>query len=685
LLSFALTIFLSAFLLFLVQPLIARILLPWFGGTAAVWTTCLMFFQTALMLGYMYAHWSIQRLRPRAQALLHLVLLAASMLALPILPSNSWRPTGHEQPALRIVLLLALTVGAPYLLLSATGPLLQAWYAASRGDALPYRLYALSNAGSLLALLSFPLAVEPMFTTTTQAYGWSCGYVLFVVLCGTVAWGVGQLSIAHTPSRPVLPQVRGPGITARMVWIGLAFCPSVLLIAITSHLSQNIAPIPLLWIVPLSIYLLTLVLCFDSDRWYGRRFWLLSFVVFTAGTGYALSAENANIDIRALIPLFIITLFCCCMVCHGELARRKPEAQWLTSFYLMLSLGGALGGLFVGFIAPIIFQTYLELRVGLLVCATLVSALLYRDNEARQTTWFLPVQLGSTLIILMLAYQIAIAHPRWVRQQRLVVRNFYGQLLVRDQPETDEEPAGRKLLHGTILHGTQYTDAEYRRRPSTYYCETSGVGRAITDRSRTGPVRVGVVGLGVGTLTAYGRRGDFFRFYEINSLVQEIAQSQFTYLQDCPAKHEVVLGDARRSLELAPPQEFDLLALDAFSGDSIPVHLLTREAFREYFRHLKAEGILAIHISNRYLNLEGIVRLESQNLGKTALLVVDPATGQQDICSKSDWMVIASNAVAFERPPWKGLGVRPDVPLNTRLWTDDYSNLLQALKKPETR
>ncbi len=679
-LPFALTIFLSAFLLFLIQPLIARMILPWFGGTAAVWTTCLMFFQTTLLLGYVYADWSTRHLRPRAQALLHMALLSVSLLALPILPGAGWRPNGYERPGLRILLLLAVTVGGPYLLLSTTGPLLQAWYAALQTGTLPYRLYALSNAGSLFALLGFPILVEPLLKSSTQAYAWSAVYVLFVLLCGVVAWRVASSPVSGIGVRDSAPASDPPLIWERFLWIGLAFCPSVLLLAITSHLSQNIAPIPLLWILPLSLYLLSLVLCFDSDRWYGRRWWLLLFVVFTGGTGYALSTENANIDIRALIPLFAIALFCCCMVCHGELARRKPGAEWLTLFYLMLALGGALGGLFVGFLAPALFHSYLELRIGLLVCVTLISGLLYRDREAHRTTWFLPVQLASAIIVGMLAYQLAIAHPRWEKEQRLVVRNFYGQLLVRDQTATEDEPAGRKLLHGTILHGTQYAAAEYRRKPSTYYCETSGVGRAVSDRARSGPLRVGVVGLGVGTLAAYGRTGDLFRFYEINDLIRDIARSQFTYVQDCRAKLDIVLGDARRSLELENPQGYDLLAIDAFSGDSIPVHLLTQEAFQQYYRHLNSHGILAIHISNRYLNLEEVVRRQAQNLSKPALLIVD--SEEDEICSKSDWMLIGRDPLAFETPEWKKYA-QPANPFPTgRLWTDDYSNLLQAIKRP---
>lgn len=676
----ALTIFLSAFLLFLVQPLIAHIILPWFGGTAGVWTTCLMFFQTALLLGYLYAHWLRGRPRSKMQAIIHVALLGGSLLALPILPSAAWRPTGAELPVFRILALLVACVGAPYMLLSATSPLLQAWYADANRSTRPYRLYALSNAGSLIALLSYPVLVEPLMRSATQAYVWSGLYVLFVFLCGAVAWRT-----ASAPSRSRLGY--GPGLErggSVALWVALAFFPAALLIAITSHLSQNIAPIPLLWVAPLSLYLISLILCFDSDRWYNRRWWLPAFLVFAGGAGYALMAENANTDVRALIPLFVLALFCCCMVCHGELARRKPAAESLTLFYLMISLGGALGGLFVGLLAPLMFQSYLDLQISLLGCFAVIAVLLFRDAEARAATWFLPVEIASAGIVLMLTYQLTIEHYQWLRAQRVVVRNFYGQLRVQDRPASELEPANRRLYNGTILHGSQYTSAEYRRRPSTYYCENSGVGRAIKDRSSGSPLHVGVVGLGVGTLAAYAQAGDMLRFYEINPLVEKLARSEFTYLQDCPARLDVVPGDARRSLEGESAQGFDLLAIDAFSGDAIPVHLLTAEAFRQYLRHLKPDGLLAVHISNKYLDLGSVVRMEGSALGKSSLLIVDDAREDQ-ICSKSDWMLVSSNPHAFEAPKWRGLGQSAPTSPYLRLWTDDYSNLLAAWKRPTPR
>lgn len=672
---FALTVSLSAFLLFLVEPLIARIILPWFGGTAALWTTCLMFFQITLLLGYVYAHW-IARLRMKTQVLLHIALLALSLLALPILPGPGWRPSANGIPALQVLALLAVCAGAPFLLLSATGPLLQTWCAASGRGKLPYRLYALSNGASLVALLSYPFIVEPLLGSRAQAYLWSALYGCFAVLCAAVAWRTVSEYAAIAP-RDFAEAPRPPRV---LLWIALAFCPSALLLAITNHLSQNIAPIPLLWVVPLAAYLLSLVLCFDRDRWYQRALWLPASLVFGGGAAYSLMTESANTDVRALIPLFVLALFCCSMTCHGELARSRPAESSLTRFYLAIASGGALGGLFVGLIAPLLFRSFLELQIGFIATFALLAAVLFSDPVARKQRWFPSVQFGCACLLVMLGYQLTAGHAAWRRTQRIVVRNFYGQLRVEDRTDSPLELAHRRLLHGTILHGAQYFDEEYRREPSTYYCETSGVGRAIQSRSQTGPVRLGLVGLGAGTLAAYGRLGDVYRFYEINPLVERLAQSEFTYLRDSAASFEVVRGDARRSLELERPQAYDVLAVDAFSGDAIPVHLLTVEALRQYFRHLKRAGLLAMHISNKYFDLAPVVLPAARALGKSSLLVIDDPV-HDDICSKSDWVLLSSDPAAFAAPQWKGLGAVSQS-RELRLWTDDYSNLLAALKRP---
>ena len=680
---FALTIFVSAFLLFLVQPLIARIILPWFGGTAAVWTTCMMFFQTALLLGYLYSFWSVGSLRPKLQAAVHLGLLAASLLVLPILPSAAWKPTGAEQPILRIVILLAATVGIPYLVLSTTGPLLQAWYSRLNSSKLPYRLYALSNAGSLLALISYPVVVEPLLNATTQAYGWSWVYGGFVLLCGAVAALVlasaPRASAIQTPAQPELEPSAKPRWTELLLWIALAAVPSALLLAITNHLSQNIAPIPLLWVVPLALYLLSLILCFDSDRWYNRDLWFPLLLIGVGAMSYYLFPDRANENISRVVPVFVLGLFFCCMACHGELAKRKPAPRYLTIFFLMLSVGGALGGMFVALLSPFIFTTYIELPIALLACAVLISAVLYRDRFLNLVKWLPRVQLGVAVgVAVSLIFLLTIGEHNWESEQRLLTRNFYGALRVADEREAGQDV--RHLFHGTINHGSQILNPAGRRKPISYYCFTSGVGRAAVDKQARGPMKLGVIGLGAGTMAAYGRPGDTVVFYEINPLVQLIARSQFTYLSGSKSKLDVVMGDARRSLEAQPPQQFDLLAVDAFSSDAIPVHLLTTQAFQEYFRHLKPDGVLAVHISNRYLQLEWVVRLAAQALGKTVLGVFDEAGDDDPILSSSDWMLISSSPTAFTDPKWQKLGEPGKRPPGLKLWTDEYSNLLSILK-----
>jgi SAM-dependent methyltransferase len=672
-----LAIFVSAFLLFLVQPLIARIILPWFGGTAAVWTTCMMFFQSTLLLGYLYAYWSVGSLSPKFQARTHLGLLAASLLVLPILPSARWKPVGSAYPTLHIVLLLAVSVGLPYLVLSTTGPLLQAWYSRLNGSRLPYRFYSLSNLGSLLALLSYPLIVEPALGSSMQAYGWSAMYGLFVLLCGAVSWRLLR-PVPQSELELAAGADERPKRSEMCLWAALAACASALLLAITNHISLNVAPIPLLWVAPLGLYLLSLVLCFDSDRWYVRAFWLRLWLVAVGVMIYALFPENANTNVKVMIPVFLAGLFCCCMVCHGELARRKPSARWITTFYLMLSLGGAIGGLFVAVVAPSLFLTYLELPIALLACAILVAYAAWRGGYLRWSGPPLVVLAGCASVVLALLYYIGFVETNWIPSHRVVVRNFYGELRVQDKM-VGRQPV-RHLFHGTINHGLEYLQADLRDQPLSYYGRKSGVGMAIEDRQQFGPVRIGVIGLGAGTLAAYGRAQDVVRFYEINPLVEQIARSQFKYLSDCPAKLDVVLGDARRSLETEAPQKFDVLAVDAFSSDAIPVHLLTEEAFREYFRHLNPDGILAVHISNRFLNLEWVVRLEAQALHKQVLAVFYEKDENEPAIDSSDWMLVSGNPQAFAAAKWSDLGDPSEKPAHLRLWTDEYSNLLTILQ-----
>jgi hypothetical protein len=746
-LLYALTILVSAFLLFQVQPVIAKIILPWFGGSAAVWTTCLLFFQMVLLLGYLYAHAVVRYLKPRAQMLLHAGLLVVSALALPIYPNSAWKPTGSEEPTLAILRLLAITVGLPYFLLSTTGPLIQAWYARRFKGAMPYRLYALSNAGSMFALLSYPVLFEPILTTHQQAWMWSGAYVLFIALCVFTAMRSGNApAIEETVESQAAAK---PGPREYAMWLALPACASVLLLAITNHLSANVAAIPFLWVVPLSIYLLTFILCFEGSGWYSRPVYLPLLGAALVAMTYADGVDaSGNVPIKVLVPLFSMALFTCCMICHGELARLKPHPRYLTHFYLMISAGGAIGGLTVGLAAPHFFKALYELQIGMAVCA-LLALLVIRDEaptlldtprlvigaatlavagyiayERRgdlltagrgvvQTfakQWNEPDTFLTYVVLIALvlfaAGMLQLLHGGWltrhwgafgaelvvlvlfgylsyqVRQltagYRVTVRNFYGALRVRDSGPPTEFDATRTLTHGTINHGEQLLNPARRLQPTTYYGPNSGVGLAIREKQKIGAIRVGVIGLGTGTLASYGRLGDYFRFYEINPLILQLAHTEFTFLPECKAKTDVAMGDARLSLEREDPENFDVLAVDAFSSDSIPVHLLTREAMLLYFRHLKPDGILAVHISNRYLDLQPVLRGETEATGKVARVVDTEDDETQDVFGAT-WVLITSPSTGFDDAELNG-----STPFSSkrtvRLWTDDYSNLFRILK-----
>ncbi len=678
---FATTVFLSAFLLFQIQPIVAKMILPWFGGASSVWSVCLVFFQVELLLGYAYVHWLHEKVAARRQPLVHGVLLLLSVAMLPVAADPAWKGSTLA-PGLSVLAVLAIAVGAPYLMLSTTGPLMQTWYARSfpnaGSEARPYRLYALSNLASMLALLSYPVLVEPVLPVGTQAKLWSAAYVAFVATCLATAFLTWRRMAAQpagateaSADRPAMPDTAPrPGWRECLIWIGLAATASMLLLAMTRHLTQDVAPVPFLWIAPLSIYLLSFILCFDAPRYYVRP-------VFLAALPLAFFALDRVLDggmeVPVLIALISVSLFVFCMVCHGELVRRKPPVRHLTLFYLMLSIGGALGGLLVGLVAPAVFTAYFELPLGLFLCAALVVTVLWRDLRG---VW------RVVLLIALLGYgwRLAEISLEYVQGYRKVVRNFYSQLRIDDVTDATLG-AQRKMLHGRINHGEQFMAEAHRRVPTAYYCEKSGVGRAIRSLQRPGaPLKLGVVGLGAGTLAAYGRAGDEMRIYEINEQVLDLARSDFTYLSDSPARIEPVLGDGRLMLERDPPQHFDLLAMDAFSGDSIPAHLLTLEAMKTYFAQLKPEGVLAVHITNRYLDLQPVMAAVAQQYGKTALVYdLDPAADDL-YCRHSTWVLLMSPEVATAL----SASLHDGVPLTPQPgfapWTDSFSNLFTILK-----
>ena len=665
-LLYGLTIVVSAFLLFQIEPIIAKTILPWFGGSASVWTTCLLFFQIVLLLGYLYAHALVRYLRPKAQMTVHVVLLAASLLALPAIPNPAWKPAGAEDPALRILGLLAVTVGIPYFLLSTTGPLLQAWYARRFESAVPYRLYALSNAGSMFALLSYPVFVEPTFATRVQGLGWSLGYAAFIALCGSAAFSARR----DGRTKAVEPQIAGeaPDWKQKLWWVLLPACASALLLAVTNFLSQDVAAIPFLWVLPLSLYLATFILCFDKPGWYRRSIYLKFLAIALLTIAYGIRPRDEVLNVKGAIPLFSADLFICCMVCHGELVRLKPHPRFLTSFYLMISAGGALGGIFVALVAPNVFNGPFELPLTLLATAVLV-ALRFRQRTLR---W----RMVAAAVIAFAGY-LGIQERQTTKDVRLMVRNFYGGLRVRERGPAPDTV--RSLLDGVINHGQQYLDAQRRGHPTSYFGWRSGAGLALRAAGQRGPLRVGVIGLGVGTLAAYGRPGDYYRFYEINPLVVQVARSEFTFLQDSKARVEVALGDARLSLAREPDQHFDILVVDAFSSDSIPVHLLTREAFDLYFRHLKPAGMLAVHVTNKYLALAPVVHRIATALGKCDALIEGP--GDRAMATfPSTWVLLSGQTDILEQPPIRSAAKPVEDRPHLRVWTDDYSNLFRILK-----
>lgn len=680
---FAATIFASAFLLFLVQPVMAKQILPWFGGSATVWTTCLVFFQTALLAGYTYADWTVRRLSARRAVLLHVALLAASLAVLPIVPGEVWKPAGDENPSWLILGMLAATIGLPYFLLSTTSPLVQAWFARRYPDASPYRLFALSNFASMLALAGYPFLLEPWAATRAQAWGWSAGYLAFVALCA--AAGAASLRGASAAAVPAAWKSGGTGLpppstdpdddappppARQVLWCALAATASILLLGISNHITQNIASVPLLWIVPLALYLLTFILTFDGRGWYLREPMLAMTAAALGVMGWTLADPSLTHELEIQVGVFCGGLFLGCMVCHGELVRIKPSPRHLTRFYLMISLGGAIGAVLVGIAAPLLLPAHFELPAGLVLCALLLLWQVRRDP---------PVFGVLGLVALFTTVGCALwGATEFYRNAISVSRTFYGVLRVQ---EVDAGGANhrRSLIHGTILHGNQYLDPTLRRQPSTYYTSTSGIGRLLESlHPRSTPLRVAVVGLGTGSLATYGAKGDTYRFYEINPDVVTVAKRDFSYLADSDATVETALGDARLVLEREAPQGFDVLAIDAFSSDSIPVHLITREAVAIYRRHLKPDGVLAFHVTNRFLDLVPVVDALAKEAGLAATLVSDDGAGA--LASRSDWVLLSADperlAHARIAEAAEPLRERPD----WRLWTDDFNNLVQVLK-----
>jgi hypothetical protein len=660
---FAVTIALSASLLFVVEPAVAKALLPRFGGSAGVWIACILFFQLTLLAGYLYAYALTRFLSGRAQTAIHITLLAVSVCVLPWVPPGARAASGnHPLPA--ILAALAVSIGMPFLALSATSPLLQAWY----GEGAPYRLFALSNAASLAALLAYPILIEPRLPLSAQFRGWSTVYLAFAASCVVCAIASRAPRLITPPRLAISAR---PASNVALVWTALAACAAVLWPAVANHLSQEVAAIPFLWVLPLSAYLLSFILCFEGRGWYRPQLfrWLLP--VACAAIAWRLGLQGSAGGIEWEIPIFCAALFVCCMFCHGELARLKPDpAEGLAFFYFMVALGGASGAAFVSLFAPNVFHTFLELPVGVAACFILSLPLLYRRGSPRQ--------LLRVSLVAAVAFVFVNTYGAGM-QSTLRVRNFYGALQVTEGGTGDD--AIRSLYNGKVLHGAQYLAAAKSRIATAYYAPETGVGLVMRWLRDAGPRqdarwRVAVVGLGTGTLAVYGRSGDSYRFFDINPAVIGIAWRDFRFLRESAAKVETVAIDGRLGLAREPARSLNLIALDAFSGDSIPVHLLTREAFAMYFDRIGPGGVIAIHITNRYLDIASVVCAAAASLGKPVLVIHNVSDADRAV-QATDWAILANrreDMAAIE--PFAMRQPAPRIPA----WTDDYSNLFEIFK-----
>ncbi len=783
---YALTIFTGAFLLFQVQPLIGKYILPWFGGGPGVWTTCMLFFQVLLLGGYAYAHFSSKWLKPRVQVIVHLLLLAAAVALLPITPTDAWKPQAGANPVWQILALLTACLGLPYFVLSTTGPLLQQWFSRTNPGRSPYRLYALSNVGSLLALLSYPFFFETHFTRKAQAVLWAVGLVAYVVCCGWCALRLWKAEASgQKPAQSPQAGVKDPepqpseasAINSQpstinyLLWLLLPACASALLLATTNKMCQDVAVIPFLWVLPLALYLLSFIICFDSPRWYVRFPYTLALIAALTAVCVALFA-GIDWPLWKQLSVYLGALFVCCMVCHGELYRRKPDPTHLTAFYLMIAAGGALGGAFVAVAAPALFTDYYELHWGLLFCGLLFIVVCAVDRPAPssqpstlnpQRTWawlacaltllvfggldqliaqfgakwraFMPlgklnasvaphgwekgmlvsIRIGvwAFLVLLVVSWLVRKKHRSfrhwrllscvwlslglvalgvalWCQAQEsraeavAMSRNFYGVLTVYEYRKAEPYAHHLVLQHGRITHGLQFADPAMATWPTSYYGTDTGIGLGMSSLP-TGPRRIGVVGLGTGSLTVYGRTNDYYRIYEINPQVEQLASSRFTYLSNCQAKVELVRGDARLSLERelqgGTSEQFDLLALDAFSSDAVPVHLLTQEAFALYDRHLKTNGVIAVNISNHYIDLEPVlINVAKQFKYRLCLIDWDENDDEWWLYASTWALLTRSDSIADSKSIHSACSAVSTNAVKVPMWTDDFASLFQVLK-----
>lgn len=683
---YAFTSFWGAYLLFQLEPVIGKFILPWFGGSPAVWITCMLFFQVFLLAGYAYAHLNLDCFQARRQGLVHAAILLLALLALPVTPEQSFKPENSDHPTLDIILLLMSCIGLPYFILSTTSPLLQAWIVRINPYRSPYTLYALSNFGSLLALLSYPVLFEPYFKLGEQTLGWSAGFFIYVLLCEGVALDFRRLAKSGAiVAKPVaiddethISDRLSPAVLW-LLWLALPAATSTLLLATTNQLCQDVASVPFLWVMPLSLFITSFIFCFARHDWYQRRIFIPALVISTIAL-LAVLYGGENFTLEAQVGIYSAGLFFCCMTCHGELYRLRPHPSQLTVYYLAISAGGALGGIFAALVSPLVFPMYYEFHISLFTCCLLtfyavaVDSQLSKQKRRKPLVWLLA---GAMLIWLgvNLANQAYQATSGKIR----VSRNFYGVLRVEERSLENPALAKRVMRHGAIDHGFQFLAAEKQLLPTAYYGNASGVGLALTHFTREQGRRVGLVGLGTGTVLAYGKPDDYFRIYDIDPAVVEYAHTYFTFLKNTTARYDVVVSDARLALEREPPQAFDLLILDAFNGDAIPMHLLTEQALQLYLSHLRPDGVLAIHITNHYLDLRPLVSGMATRAGYDYLLVESQPSDNLG-WYPADWALLSKNQPFLQESALQKAKSTSATPVESIIWTDDFSNMFRLLK-----
>ena len=694
---FALSIFLSAFLLFQVQPMIGRFILSWFGGTPAVWSTVMLFFQVLLTGGYAYAYWLIARVGQKKQSIIHISLISFAILILvflsfnwtsPITPDSSWKPDAVSAPVLSIFKLLLISVGLPYFILASNGPLMQAWFSRIFPNRSYARLYALSNIGSLMGLLVYPVLIEPTLSLRQQGWTWALVFILFGLLGSGIALRSGRTTPLVRLTTDSVKLTESPSFAWMSLWIILSATASLFLLSVTNQISQEVAVIPFLWILPLTLYLLSFILTFSGERGYNRRFYAVLFIISAALTLIVMLNATA-LHVYWQILAYCLLLFAACMLCHGELYLLRPDAEHLTTFYLMVSIGGAFGGIFVSLIAPAIFNGYWEFFVGLAMTIAILPTILRGSHStpSREAAKGLTARARFIFTIFIMVTVMLMAVSRYASGSLYSKRNFYGVIRVHELiPDGSTEPA-YVMSHGITVHGLQFINPELRYVPTTYYVPEAGAGLALLNHPRFGKgMRVGLLGLGAGTLVSYGQNSDEYRLYEINPVVVDLAEGHgnyFSFLHGSKAMVTTVLGDARISLERelaeGKPRNFDVLVLDTFSSDSIPVHLVTKEAFVLYLEHLAPDGIIAAHITNLHLDLQPVFWQLAKYFDLSMVRV--NYEGDSNGGYASHWILLSRDPALLKIPAIQDRTVDlRGYSTNLKLWTDDYSNLFQILK-----